>query len=356
MKLSVLFGMFCLTLVSALLAPAEKTGAASAVIWHDAQPSGETELDRLNHAFVQLAEHARPAIVQIRVTTRETKGKSAEAFGSRGSGFIVDPHGFILTAEHVIENAKEVEIRLADSQRLPAQIVAADAQIDVAVLKISTARELPILSLADSDSIRVGDLALVFGYPFGRDSSMSLGIISRAGRTYPDSASYEFIQTDAGAYPGGSGGPLLNSKGNVIGMITMASERGNMGFATPINAIKRVLPRLANGEKFAWGWLGVRMSNVSLEQAKLLGLHAIKGVVVSSVMPGQPAARGGLQKQDVILSVNETQVDSPRDVARMIGGLEAGRVVRLTILRKGKTLELSVPLGARPESTHSRDG
>ena len=185
---------------------------------------------------------------------------------------------------------------------------------------------------------------------------MNLGIVSRAGRSYPDSASYDFIQTDAGAYPGGSGGPLLNSKGHVIGMITMASERGNMGFATPINVIKRILPRLVKGEKFAWGWLGVQMSDISLEQAKTLGLHPVKGVVVSSVLPGQPAARGGVQKQDVILSVNETQVDSPRDVSRMIGGLEAGRVVHLTILRKGKSMQLSVPLGIKPESTKAREG
>ena len=183
MKLLLVFGMFFWSLASTFLAAAENTGTASAFIWRDAQPSAETELDRLNHAFVQLAEHARPAIVQIRVTTREARGKTGEALGSRGSGFIVDSHGFILTAEHVIEKAKEIEIRLADAQRLPAQIVAADAQIDVAVLKIKAVRELPILPLADSDSIRVGDLALVFGYPFGRDSSMSLGIISRAGRT-----------------------------------------------------------------------------------------------------------------------------------------------------------------------------
>src|SRR6266704_3086380 len=124
----------------------------------------------------------------------------------------------------------------------------------------------------DSDAIRVGDLAIVFGYPFGRDSSMNLGIVSRSGRSYPDSASYEFIQTDAGAYPGGSGGPLLNSKGNVIGMITMASERGNMGFATPINVIKKMIPRLLGGEKLIWGWLGVQMAEVSLDQAKTLGL------------------------------------------------------------------------------------
>ncbi|HWP24439.1 MAG TPA: PDZ domain-containing protein, partial [Candidatus Binatia bacterium] len=152
------------------------------------------------------------------------------------------------------------------------------------------------------------------------------------------------------------GGPLLNTKGHVIGMITMASERGNMGFATPINVIKRVVPRLASGQKLAWGWLGVQMADISLEQAKSLGIAPVKGVIVESVLPGQAAARGGIQKLDVILSVNDTQVETPRDVARVIGGLEAGRVVRVSILRHGKELQLSIPLGMRPESTNAREG
>lgn len=305
---------------------------------------------------MQLANNSRPAIVQIRVTGQETKGGQSEALSSRGSGYFIDPQGYVLTAQHVIDKAKEIEVRLADGERLPARVIAADSQIDVAILKIKTEREVAVLSFADSDAIRVGDLALVFGYPFGRESSMNLGIISRAGRTYPDSAGFDYIQTDAGAYAGGSGGPLLNSQGHVVGMITMASERGNMGFATPINLIKKILPRLISGEKFAWGWLGVQMSDISLEQAKTLGLHSVKGVVVSSVLPGQPAARGGLQKQDVILSVNNNYVDSPLDVVRMVGGLEAGRVVRLTIVRKGQTMQLSVPLGIKPESTKAREG
>ena len=330
---------------------------APVINWRDAQPTGgDSELDRLNRALGQLANQSRPAIVQIRVTGQDTKTAPNQPQGSRGSGFIIDPQGYILTAQHVVDRAKEIEIRLADFQRLPARVIAADSQIDVAILKIQTERELAILSLGDSNAIRVGDLTVLFGFPFGRESSMNLGIISRAGRSYPDSASYEFIQTDAGAYPGGSGGPLLNSSGHVIGMITMASDRGNMGFATPINVIKRILPRLANGEKFAWGWLGVQMSDISLEQAKNLGIFPAKGVVVSSVLPGQSAARGGIQKQDIILSVNDTQVDSPRDVARMIGGLEAGRVVNLTILRKGKTMQLSIPLGTRPDLTNAREG
>jgi serine protease Do len=329
-------------------------------LWRDAlQRDGESELDRLGRAYRQLANSARPAIVQVRVApqlTSDSDTNGQQASGSRGSGFIIHPQGYILTAQHVVDKGKRIEVRLADGQCLQAKTVAADGQVDLALLKLETDRELPTLALGDSDGVTVGDLALVFGYPFGRESSMNLGIISRPGKTYPDSASYEMIQTDAGAYAGGSGGPLLNSKGHVIGMITMASERGNMGFATPINVIKRIIPRLMGGEKLVWGWLGVRMSEISLEQAKVLGLSPVKGVLVSSVLRGQPAERGGIQSQDVILSVNDTQVDSPRDVHRMIGGLEAGRVVKLTILRGGKTLQLSVPLGSKPNSTKAREG
>jgi serine protease Do len=328
-------------------------------MWHDGQPTdGQSDLERLNRAFVELANKARPAIVQVRVLggpEAKSKADDTQFQGSRGSGFIINPQGYLLTAHHVIDKAKDIEVRLADGQRLPARIITADAQVDLAIIKVQTERELPIIPLGDSEAIRVGDLAAVFGYPFGRESSMNLGIISRTGRSYPDSASYDFIQTDAGGYAGGSGGPLLNSKGHVVGMITMASERGNMGFATPINVIKKIIPRLMNGEKFAWGWLGVQITEVSLQQAKALGLSPAKGAVIHSVLPGQPAERGGIRTRDVILSVNDNQVDSPRDVTRLIGGLEAGRVVKLTILRSGKTLQLSVPLGTKPESAKERE-
>ena len=326
---------------------------ASLVNWREAQPlTTETELDRLNRAFVQLASQARPAIVQIRVTGPENNQNQ----GSRGSGFFIDTEGYILTAQHVIDKAREIEVRTADGQRMAARLVVADSRLDLALLKVLTERHATVLPLGDSERIRVGDLAVVFSYPFGRESSMSLGIISRAGKTYPDSAAYDFIQTDAGAYPGVSGGPLLNSQGHVVGMITMASERGNLGFATPINLVKKILPRLVRGEKFAWGWLGVQMSDISLTQARSMGIYPAKGVVVSSVLPGQPAARVGVQKQDVILAVNDSPVDSPRDVARMVGGLEAGRMVELSIMRKGKSIRLTVPLGVKPESTKAREG
>lgn len=356
-KLAPVLAMSFLALSPALLPAQEQAVSAASITWRDAPSVAEdSELDRLNRAFVQLADRARPAIVQIRTFGDDKDRGAAQPHGTRGSGFIIDAQGYVLTAQHVVDKAKAIEVRLADSRRLPARVIAADSQVDLAILKIESDEELPVLPLGDSETIRVGDLAVVFGYPFGRESSMNLGIVSRSGRTYPGSASFDFIQTDAGGYPGGSGGPLLNIKGHVIGMITMASERGNMGFATPINVIKRITPRLASGEKFAWGWLGVQMSDISLERARSLGIFPAKGVVVNSVLPGQPAARGGVQQQDIILSVNDTQVDSPREVARLIGGLEAGKIVQLTILRKGKTVRLSVPLGAKPESTNAREG
>jgi serine protease Do len=327
-------------------------------IWREPLASeDETELDRLNRAFVQLANHARPAILQLRVIKIEDDNAVDEATRtqSRGSGFIIDPRGYILTAQHVIDKAREIEVRLAHGERLPARIIAQDTHADLAIIQATASQPLPTLYLGDSNNNRVGDLAVVFGYPFGRESSMNLGVISRPGRTFPDSASYEFIQTDAGAYAGGSGGPLLNSKGHVIGMITMASERGNMGFAIPINVIKRLIPRLLKGERLVWGWLGVQTSELSMGQAKNLGLSALQGVLVNTVLRGHPAERGGLLKQDVIVAVNDAQVDSPRDVSRLIGGLEAGRVVRLTIVRGGKTLQLSVPLGSKPESARARE-
>ena len=341
------------------LAAGDELAQAPLSIWREAQPTdGESELERLNRAFVELANKARPAIVQIRAAggiDAKSKSDDAQFQGSRGSSFIINPQGYLLTAHNVIEKAKDIEVRLADGQRLPARIITADAQLDLAIIKVQTERELPIVPLGDSEAIRVGDLAVVLGYPFGRESSMNLGIISRTGRSYPDSASYDFIQTDAGGYAGGSGGPLLNSKGHVVGMITMASERGNMGFATPINVIKKVIPRLMSGGKFAWGWLGVRITEVSLQQAMAVGLSPAKGAVIHAVLPGQPAERGGIRTRDIILSVNDNQVDSPRDVTRLISGLEAGRVVKLTILRSGKTLQLSLPLGTKPESAKERE-
>jgi len=145
-------------------------------------------------------------------------------------------------------------------------------------------------------------------------------------------------------------------RGHVVGMITMASERGNIGFAVPVNAIKAMIPRLLNGERIVWGWLGVKVSEVTLELANALGLSPVRGVLVSSVLPGQPAEKEGVFAQDIILAVNGMRVDSPREVTRIIGGTEAGREVILTLFRKGETLDLTVRLGNKPKTTEGREG
>ncbi len=357
--LGILLASFFLLKTTAA-APAAGDTSQPTPIWRDGGPNdADPDLQRLSGAFIRLAERVRAAVVQIRVNGQPsagTDGDSQRSRGSRGSGFIIHPQGFILTAHHVIEGSKEVEVRLADMQRRRAQIIAADPQVDLAILKINADKEFPVLALADSDHLRVGQLAIALGYPFGRESSMSLGVISRSGKSYKDSAGFELIQTDAGASAGVSGGPLLDVNGHVVGMMTMASERGNIGFAVPVNAIKWLVPRLLRGERIAWGWLGVRVSELPLELADSLGLSEGQGVLVNAVLPGHSAEQGGLLSRDVILAINGIAVNSPRDVTRLVGGIEAGRKVNLSVFRRGETLEVSVPLGTKPQTSEGPEG
>jgi serine protease Do len=275
---------------------------------------------------------------------------------TRGSGFIINSQGYILTAHHVVSEAKEIEIRLANRQRLRGELVATDAQIDFAIIKIAGDRELPVLALSDSDVLKVGELVGSIGYPFGVESSLHLGIVSRRGKSQSRSAAFDHIQVDSGANSGESGGPLVNMKGHVVGMITQASEKGTIGFAVPINVIKGLIPRLVNGEKILWGWLGVRLSELRLELADRLGLSPLRGVLVSSVLADQPADMAGVLPRDVILSVNETAVDRPSEVLRFVTGTEAGNEVRLTIFRSGETFVLPVKLGSKPDIAGSHEG
>lgn len=354
------FFVFFLFILFANLLTAEEPGEYSSILWQEGEnDSADPHLERLSRAFVQLAEKVRPAVVQIRVTAKlgpVGDDESQRPSNSRGSGFIVHPEGYILTAQHVIDGARGIEIRLADRRRLRAKLVASDPRVDLAILKIDGGAELPVLALGDSDHLRVGELVGSLGYPFGTESSLSLGVLSRQGRNQNNTAAFDFLQTNAGASPGGSGGPLVNFQGRVVGMITMASQTGNMGFAVPINVVKSVIPRLLRGDRIVWGWMGARVSEVTLDLADALGLAPAKGVLVSSVLQGQPAEKGGLRPQDIILSVDGIEVDSPREFTRMIAGTEAGKEVRLTVFRKGETLDFSVRLDSRPKATEGREG
>jgi len=285
-----------------------------------------------------LAEKVRQAVVHVRV----------EPTKARGSGFIIDPQGYILTAHHVVDEAKEIEICLANRERLRGEIVATDAQVDFAIIRINGQPELPVLPLGDSDVLRVGELVGSLGYPFGLESSLHVGIVSRRGRRQNTSAAFDHIQLDSPANSGESGGPVVNMKGHVVGMLTQASENRTIGFAVPINVIKAMIPRLLSGEKIVWGSLGIKLSELTLETADGLGVSPVRGVLVSSVLADQPAERAGVLSRDVILSVDDIAVDRPSEVLRVIKGTEVGNEVTLTIFRRGETLLVPVKLGNKP--------
>lgn len=348
-----------LSILSGLVLISEESLAQANPLWReggagDAAP----ELERLSRAFERLAEKVQPGVVQIRANGRastDADGSSQRPGNSRGSGFLINPDGYLLTAHHVIVGASEIEILLNDRRRLRARLIATEPQVDVALLKVE-GKDFPVLTLGDSNDLKVGELVASLSYPFGQESSLSYGIVSRRGRNRNVLAGFDFIQTSAGANAGSSGGPLVNIRGETVGMITMASQSGNMGFAVPISVIKNIVPRLLKGEKIVWGWLGVKVSELTLEMADALRLSPARGVLVGSVLPGQPAEKGKVLAQDVILAVDGVEVDNPRELTRLIGGTEAGSEVKLTIFRKGEILRRSVLLAPKPKETEGREG
>lgn len=306
----------------------------------------DPDLERLNRALIRLAEKVRPAVVHVR----------AEPSQTRGSGFLINHQGYILTAHHVVDQAQEIEIRLWNRQRLAGEVIASDNQVDVAIVKLKEKREFPVLPLSDSDALRVGELVGSLGYPFGLESSLHVGTVSRRGKRQNNSVAFDHIQVDSPTTPGASGGPLVNMKGHVVGMLTQASVKGTMGFAVPINIIKEMIPRLLSGEKIAWGWLGIRLSELTMEMADGLRLSPLRGVLVGSVLANQPADRAGILSRDIILSVNEFPVDKPSEVLRFIQGTEAGTELRLRIFRNGETFVVPARLGNKPRTLGDHEG
>lgn len=337
-----------------VLASPTFAAAEAPPLWREVEiGESEPELERLSRATARLAAKVQQAVVQIRAAAKpaSTHDGSERPRTSRGSGFIINPAGYVLTAHHVIEGAQEIEVRLATRRRLRARVLASEPQIDVALLKIDAGEALPVLPLGDSSKLEVGELVASVAYPFGRESSLSLGIVSRRPRLQGAPFSFDFIQTDASASAGSSGGPLVDARGRAVGMITMASQSGNAGFAVPISVIKNVLPRLFAGGKIAWGWLGVKVSELTLEMAETLGVSPARGVLISSVLPGEPAEKAEILPRDVVLAVNGAEVDSPGEFTRMVAGAEAGTEIQLTILRNGQLLLRSVRLGPKPEAS-----
>ena len=243
-----------------------------------------------------------------------------------------------------------LQVRLATGRRLTGTVVGRDNRVDLALVKVEAAEKLPILPLGDSERLRVGELVLALGHPFGLEQTVSLGIVSRKGAPLLSTApGFDFIQTDAAVNPGNSGGPLVNMAGQVIGVNTMAARNGSIGFAIPSNLVKGLLPQLLAKGRVEWGWLGVRIDEITEDNAQAYGLAEPRGVGIEGVLPGQPAAQAGLRAKDVVLSVDGTRVDSPRDLQRVVAGTPVGKLVRIAVLRDGREEELPVTIGRYPD-------
>jgi len=310
------------------------------------------ELARINGLLADLAERLQPGLVYVRVQratpSREEPAREepGEPRRSTGSGFIIDPNGLIVTNAHVVESAGTIQVRLADGRRFPANVVGRDNRVDLALLKINGASRLTVLPLGDSNKLRVGELVLALGNPFGLEQSVSFGIVSRKGLPLTvASPGFDFIQTDAAINPGNSGGPLVNMSGQVVGVNSMAARNGSIGFAIPSNLVKMLLPQLATKGRVDWGWLGVSIADVTEDDLGRLKLSEPRGVLVRSVMPGEPADKGGVRADDVILGIDGTRLETTRDLQRVVSSTPVGKKVRVVLLREGRETELEVTIG-----------
>jgi serine protease Do len=322
-------------------------------IWEEAGPAApDPELARLNAALIRLAEQLRPALVQlrVRVPAAEKEGDDEPRRGL-GSGFLVHPSGYIVTNAHVVEGATTVQVRLASGRRVPGTVVGRDRRVDLALVKIDGGGALPVLALGDSDRVAVGELVLALGHPFGLEQTVSLGIVGRKGAPLTAvGPGFDFIQTDAAINPGNSGGPLVSMGGQVVGVTTMAARNGSIGFAIPVNLVKKLLPQLLATGKVEWGWLGIRIDEVTEDNLRTYGLDAPRGVGIEGVLPGQPAAQAGLRPRDVILEVDGRPVSTPRELQRLIATTRVGTALRLGVWRDGHAEELTVHIGAYPDA------
>jgi serine protease Do len=318
------------------------------------------ELGRINDLLADLAERLQPGLVYVRVQRatpprdEPARDEPGEPRRSTGSGFVIDPSGLIVTNAHVVESAGQIQVRLSDGRRFPATLVGRDNRVDLALLKIEGASRLTVLPLGDSNKLRVGELVLALGNPFGLEQSVSFGIVSRKGAPLTVAApGFDFIQTDAAINPGNSGGPLVSVSGEVVGVNTMAARNGSIGFAIPSNLVKMLLPQLATKGRVDWGWLGVAIAEVTEDDLGRLKLTEPKGVLVRSVMPGEPADKGGVRADDVILGIDGTRLESTRDLQRVVSSTPVGKKVRVVLLREGRETELEVTIGLYQERESS---
>jgi serine protease Do len=345
-------------------------------------PAPLTTADALQSAFVQVAERVRPAVVNLGTVQMSRAARRPmvpgpfaddpvfkdffdQFFGRRGqgpseefrqsglgSGVIFDKRGYVLTNFHVIRGADAVIVRLSSKQEFRGRIVGTDAKTDLAVVQFTPDGALTVAALANSDGVRVGEWAIAIGNPFGLDQTVTVGVVSATARADVGIATYEnFIQTDASINPGNSGGPLVNLRGEVIGINTAIVAAGQgIGFAIPANMVKRVTAQLVDRGKVTRGWLGVSVQPLSRELAQSLGLSEARGAVVSRVYPDSPAAAAGLAQNDVVVGFDGTPVDDYHHLQRLSADAEVGRSVKLDYVRKKERKTVTLKIAEAPDA------
>jgi serine protease Do len=352
-----------------------RPGIADVIVGAKTPPVNDVDANSFSKAFIDVANKVTPSIVKINVLSKSKAGGDNDFFfffpfhdkdfnvpkeqlGS-GSGVIISKDGYILTNNHVVENASKVEVSLYDRQTVQADVVGTDPLTDLAVIKVHSG-DLPEAYLGNSDDVQVGQWVMAIGNPLALSSTVTAGIISAKGRNIgiiSDRAGIEdFIQTDAAINPGNSGGALVDLSGAVIGINTAiaAGQTGTYigyGFAIPINLAKNVAKELIANGKVNRGYIGVNISAVDPATAKAVGLDKTKGIMVQGLLQNGAAEKAGIKEGDIILKVDGKDVDQPNTLQSYIATKSAGSSVNLTIFRDGKTLEKSVTLKPRDNDT-----
>jgi serine protease Do len=276
---------------------------------------------------------------------------------SLGSGFIFDKDGHIVTNNHVVAEADNIKVILKNGKEFDAQVKGRDPNTDLALIKIEPTNDLPVLELGDSDALKVGEWILAIGNPFGLEHTVTAGIISAKGRVIGSGPYDDFIQTDASINPGNSGGPLITMDGKVVGINTAIVAGGQgIGFAIPVNLARGVIDQLKTSGQVTRGWLGVGIQDLTPELKEYYGLKEGKGVLVTQVFPGDPADQAGLKAGDVILKVNGKEVDTSRELSRVIAEAPVGQKVAVSVLRKGDVKAFQVELSKRKDTPMAGTG
>jgi serine protease Do len=324
--------------------------------------------------FADLAARLSPAVVNIAVEQETPAAGTEGSLGSDpfnrfappgtapeeqvhphgvGSGFLINKMGFILTNDHVVANARSINVTTSDGQRYSAQLIGRDSKTDVALIKISSKHALPVAPLGDSHTVKVGAWVMAIGNPFGFDHTVTVGIVSAKGRFIPGNYD-EFLQTDASINPGNSGGPLIDMSGAVVGVnsaiYTRTGSNTGISFAIPIDLVKRELPELQTGHKVVRGWLGVYLNQVTPEVAARHGLDAPHGALVDEVIDPSPAKAAGLRKGDIVVAYNGQSIGDSQELPLLVGATPLGERVTVQIVRGNSRRAMPVTIAASREA------